>query len=86
MMIAHQWFRQSPNEDLWRTWEEFAAATLENLNPAIRHELIDEIVGLCHVVAHASGGFLGVGTISETEANVIDRVTRTLQQWEVVDV
>ncbi|MFY8199162.1 MAG: hypothetical protein ACOVLE_00720 [Pirellula staleyi] len=79
MMIAHEWFRKSPNEDLWKTWQEFATTTLASLAPAIRNELIDEIVGLCHVVAHASGGFLGVGTISETEANIIDRVIGALQ-------
>jgi uncharacterized tellurite resistance protein B-like protein len=79
MMMAHEWFGQRPNEELWGTWEEFATATLASLTPAIRNELVDEIVGLCHVVAHASGGFLGVGTISETEAKVIDRVIRALQ-------
>ena len=86
MMIAHEWFCQSPNEELWRTWEEFAATTLASLIPAIRNELIDEIVGLCHVVANASGGFLGVGTVSETEADIIDRVNRALRQWETLDV
>ena len=86
MMIAHEWFCQSPNEELWRTWEEFAATTLASLIPAIRNELIDEIVGLCHVVANASGGFLGVGTVSETEADIIDRVNRALRQWEPLDV
>lgn len=86
MMIAHEWFRQSPNDDLWSTWEEFATTTLASLSPPIRNELIDEIVGLCHVVAHASGGFLGIGTISETEANVIDRVIRALQKSEILDV
>ena len=79
MMIAHEWFRKGPNEDLWKTWQEFAITTLASLVPAIRNELIDEIVGLCHVVAHASGGFLGVGTISKTEANIIDRVIGALQ-------
>ena len=82
MMMAHQWFGQRPTEELWGTWEEFATTTLASLTPAIRNELVDEIVGLCHVVAHASGGFLGVGTISETEAKVIDRVIRALQQWD----
>ena len=86
MMIAHEWFRKGPNEDLWKTWQEFATTTLASLAPAIRNELIDEIVGLCHVVAHASGGFLGVGTISETEANIIDRVIGALQQLEGLDV
>lgn len=78
MMIQHDWFRRSPNDDLWKTWEDFAKASMESLNPTLRHELIDEIVGLCHVVAHASGGFLGVGNISPTETEVIDRVIASL--------
>jgi uncharacterized tellurite resistance protein B-like protein len=85
MMIAHDWLRQTPREDLWKTWEEFTAVTLAKLVPTVRNEMIDEIVGLCHVVANASGGFLGVGTISETEARIIDRVTRSMQEWDVLD-
>jgi len=74
LMIAHEWFHQSPTEELWKTWEDFVVTTLARLNPQVRNELIDEIVGLCHVVAHASGGFLGIGKISPTETDVIDRV------------
>lgn len=83
MMIDHDWFRTSPTEMLWNTWEDFAIATLRNLNPAVRNELIDEIVGLCHVVAHASGGFLGLGTISPAETDVIDRVIGSLHRCTV---
>jgi hypothetical protein len=27
----HEWLRQSPDEDLWRTWEEFATTMLASL-------------------------------------------------------
>jgi hypothetical protein len=53
---------------------------MTSLNPLVRNELIDEIVGLCHVVAHASGGFLGIGKISPTETEVIDRVIGSLHR------
>ncbi len=80
MMIDHDWFHRCPTEELWKTWEDFVHVTLDNLNPIVRNELIDEIVGLCHVVAHASGGFLGIGKISPTETEVIDRVIAALHR------
>jgi hypothetical protein len=86
MMIDHEWFRHSPSEELWNTWEDFSAATMVRLSPAIRNELIDELVGLCYVVANASGGFMGVGSVSTIEANVIERVTESLQRLETRDV
>jgi hypothetical protein len=80
MMIDHDWFHHCPSEELWKTWEDFVAASMTSLNPLVRNELIDEIVGLCHVVAHASGGFLGIGKISPTETEVIDRVIGSLHR------
>ncbi len=62
--------------------EDFAIATLEGLNPTSRAELIDEIIDLCDVVARASGGFLGIGKVSQSEAEVIDCVIRSLGRSE----
>lgn len=78
-IMDHEWFRNPPNADLWKIWEDFSAATLANLKAPSRNELIDEIVGLCYVVAHASGGFLGIGKVSPSETEVIDRVIESLQ-------
>ncbi len=83
MMVAHAWFRQSPKEELWKLWEDFTATTMSSLNPVIRNELIDEIVGLCHVVAHSSGGLLGLGKISPSESKVIDRVIESLHRSDM---
>ena len=79
-MIAHTWFRNKPTEELWEIWAEFSAATSASLNPSVYNELIDEIVRLCRLVADASGGFMGLGRISTTETQAIDRVIRTLEQ------
>lgn len=78
-VIAHDWFCKKPTEELWGIWEEFSAATSASLNSSIYNELIDEIVRLCRLVAEASGGFMGLGKISVTETQAIDRVIRTLQ-------
>jgi hypothetical protein len=78
-VIAHDWFCKKPTEELWEIWAEFSAATSANLNSSVYNELIDEIVRLCRLVADASGGFMGLGKISVTETQAIDRVIRTLQ-------
>jgi hypothetical protein len=78
-VIAHEWFCKKPTEELWEIWAEFSAATSASLNPSIYNELIDDIVRLCRLVADASGGFMGLGKISATETQAIDRVIRTLQ-------
>jgi tellurite resistance protein len=79
-VIAHEWFCKKPTEELWEIWAEFSAATSASLNPSIYNELIDDIVRLCRLVADASGGFMGLGKISATETQAIDRVIRTLEQ------
>jgi tellurite resistance protein len=80
MMIAHEWFANHPIEELWQVWEEFATATLSSVPVHERETLIDEIVDLCYVVAHASGGFLGMGKVSQFESDAIDRVIATLKR------
>ncbi|MDX1927287.1 MAG: hypothetical protein SFV81_12265 [Pirellulaceae bacterium] len=82
MMLEHEWFRKRPTEELWQVWAEFSTATLQTLDAEVRDKLIKEMIGLCRVVAHASGGVMGLGKISASEAKVIDRVTRTLERCE----
>jgi hypothetical protein len=82
-VISHEWFCKKPTEELWGIWKEFSAATSSSLNPAINNELIDELVRLCRLVADASGGFMGLGKVSATETQAIDRVIRTLQHADV---
>ena len=79
-VIAHDWFRKKPTEELWEIWAEFSAATSASLDPSMYDDLMNEIVRLCRLVADASGGFMGIRKISTAETQAIDRVIRTLQQ------
>lgn len=80
MMISHEWFMNRPTEELWTLWEEFAMATLATLPADERESLMDEIINLCYIVAHASGGFLGIGKVSQSECDTIDRVIRSFNR------
>jgi hypothetical protein len=79
-VIAHDWFRKKPPDELWEIWAQFSAATSASLTSSSHKEVSDEIVRLCRLVADASGGFMGLGKISKTETQAIDRVIHTLQQ------
>jgi len=79
-VIAHTRFCNKPTEDKWESKAEFAVTNSASFNPSVYNELIDEIVRLCRLVADASGGFMGLGKISTTETQAIDRVIRTLEQ------
>ncbi len=85
MMIAHEWFAKRPTEELWRIWEEFAVASLTGINSDEREAVMDEIVDLCYEVAHAFGGFMGFGKVSQAESEVIDRVIASLKPIEALD-
>jgi hypothetical protein len=82
MMMAHEWFAKRPTEELWRIWEEFTVASLTGINSDEREAVMDEIVDLCYEVAHASGGFMGFGKVSQAESDVIDRVISSLKPIE----
>lgn len=75
-MIEHDWFSREPDERLWEIWEEFSAAWLADLDVKHLDLLFAEIIDNCYAVARASGGFLGVGKISQRETDVIGRVSR----------
>ncbi len=84
LLISHEWFSNPPTQELWNVWEEFAAGSLAGLSASEREAVIDEIIDLCYEVAHASGGFLGFGRISQCEQETIDRIIVSLNRPSVL--
>lgn len=82
MLIAHEWFTNRPSEKLWQIWIEFSVELLESLDRDIREAVTTEIVDLCFLVAQSSGGFLGIGKVSQSESDWIDRVIVALEPME----
>lgn len=82
MLTNHEWFCKQPQDELWELWQQFTFATLNRQPAALRNELMDEIVTLCHLVANASGDESGTSNISEQEWRVIDRVAQALYTYK----
>jgi hypothetical protein len=77
-MIEHEWFHKRPTHELWRIWREFAMEALSQQSIALRNELMDDLVTLCHLVAIASSEKSGTERVTDKEWKVIDRVAETM--------
>jgi tellurite resistance protein len=69
------WLRQKPEEELFEAWYEFAAVGLVGPGPAAR---VQRALEGALEVANASGGVLGLWTVSGSERAAIDRIRGAL--------
>jgi hypothetical protein len=65
------WLAERPSPSLMELWSHYAASICKGLEPDQKARLRDRVVEAARLVAQATGGFLGVGKISEAEEAVI---------------
>ncbi|XZE21016.1 hypothetical protein SH449x_000909 [Pirellulaceae bacterium SH449] len=78
LLMDHPWFQTPPSDHLWNLWKEFATNFLNQMKPADRQTLVRELIELCQTVAQASGGFMGLGSVSQSESAAIAKVEHHL--------
>lgn len=69
--LLASWLDEKMPDSLLDAWKEYAAALIQNISGAAQATLNSEIVGGAEQIAIAAGGFLGLGSISASEAGVI---------------
>lgn len=74
--ILTSWLTRAPDDSLFEAWESYMKALLGQLNDEQVRILKGQIVNMAKLVASASGGFLGMGKVSGTEAKVIERIEK----------
>ena len=78
--LLEQWLHRPPRRELWNTWVEYAIAVHQRLPNATAEKLKDRLLNQAKQVAMASGGFLGIGTISAAEQRVIDEIKSVFEE------
>lgn len=74
--LLESWLDESPSEELYATWKDYAATLKESLDPAQATNLKNRILGRAREVAEAAGGFLGFGNkVSDEEAAVLEELS-----------
>lgn len=77
--LVQAWLDNRPDPSLWDLWGEYAAALAVDLPAETKESLADEIVRQATVVAKASGGTLGFGSVSAQEQAILTRIAKTLK-------
>ena len=77
--LLQGWLDEQPGDDLATAWKDYTKAICEKLQAGDQAKLKDQVLGRSKKVAEAAGGFLGLGSISAKEAQVLDSLTSTFE-------
>ena len=73
------WLDERPDDDLAEAWKGYVEALKLKLPAGDQVKLGEQIMGRCKGVAESAGGFLGLGSISAEESEVLKMLKATLE-------
>lgn len=76
--LYEAWLSQKPDESLLDTWREYVVILFEHLDDKGREQFRNDLNERAERIARASGGVLGIGSISKGERKVLDEIKETL--------
>lgn len=72
--IISVWLKQKPGPELMEAWTHYIQALCQQLSSEERQSLKKEVLTDARTIANAAGGFLGFGTLSPEEQEVLNRL------------
>jgi hypothetical protein len=72
--LLERWLEHRPEARLLEAWQNYIQGLCEQLSPAERTLLRDELLSSTRSTAAAAGGWLGMGRISPREQQMLDRL------------
>lgn len=72
--LLNHWLEDKPVKELFSVWSEYIGALDAHLDSEQIAELRDQIVSFAREVARSAGGFLGFGSVSESETRALDEI------------
>ena len=76
--LLSSWLTRTPQPELFEAWRAFHAELAPHLSERERSALKEDIVAKARRVARASGGFLGLGSVSADEAAALKKLEELL--------
>lgn len=73
------WLTDPPDQSLASVWIEYTKAMCEKLQAGDKAKLKDDVIGRSKRVAEAAGGFLGLGSISAKEQEVLNALSAAFE-------
>ncbi|MBT7611211.1 MAG: hypothetical protein HN576_15735 [Bacteriovoracaceae bacterium] len=78
--LLQSWLSKEINSNLFIIWKEYVHSLEETLTQVELNEIKNEIIGRAIAVARASGGILGIGSISDVEKKVLNELEVFFEQ------
>ncbi len=78
MKLLESWTARRPSVELLDAWCDYTKSLCSSLSEEHRRVLKQEVMEQVNAVAHASGGFLGFGSVSPSEKEVLSRIENAL--------
>lgn len=75
--LLERWLEHRPEDNLLAAWQAYVAGLCERLSPAERQSLKTELLRNAHAAAAASGGFLGIGSVSGKEKELLEKLEKS---------
>jgi hypothetical protein len=77
--LLERWLRHRPDAVLLDAWKAYLAGLCERLEENELELLKAELLHATKTVAQAAGGFLGLGSISPSEQDMLERLTESFR-------
>jgi hypothetical protein len=78
MNLLDTWLAEKPSPEFASNWWHFVEDASRSLTPESRNTWLNHLIGQVRIVAKASGGFLGIASISAEEHRIIEALERLL--------
>jgi hypothetical protein len=78
--LLTRWLEERPSEQMLDAWRSYARALADELDEETLNSVRHEVIGRAYRVAQASGGILGVHTVSDNERLVLEDLGRALDK------
>ena len=81
--LLESWLSQPPKGRLLEVWEHYIQTLCAELSQEEAALMKDDLIGRVRAVAEASGGFLGLGSVSQAESKMLARLEAAFEKASV---
>ncbi len=78
--LLDKWLEQNPGDELFGAWCDYVGNLDQHLDAGQLAELRDQIVEFAREIARAAGGFLGFGSVSDSETRALEEIAAAFSE------
>ncbi|TWU08794.1 hypothetical protein CA54_40310 [Symmachiella macrocystis] len=77
--LLNDWLHDKPEEKLFATWRHYVRVTASKLTQEQVERLRHDVLRRTRAIAQTTGGFLGMGSVSEAEQAILNEIEQAFE-------